>query len=383
VLTSFVAKDAQYVDEWLNDIARQSALGVFVVEVVVGCYESAAYEHMAAAVADRAESLGRLGRVSVDLFAFDPGIYGMWDALIARPSGAPIVTNWNVDDRKAPHSLLQRLNVLNSDASISAVTAGVVYHEDASFDWQSASEALANGRRRHPRATTLEDWWWKEVRLKQLFDFGEDRLLIMRDLFTYTWRRRPEELQDDDNAATALAKPFEKRSYILVTGSQNVPHNAPMWRRSLHESFGGFRPRDSRRGCYDYSFWLRALFGGAKIYHHNAPLELYYSRNTSHGHRTHVWTAKEGEEWVNECDEPDTWHRHLLALRTSVWEESSPVANYDNMSAALASSQVTQSALHRRCVLSFLFGAVAGALILHGIEAQVWTTTLWRHSHKF
>ena len=93
----------------------------------------------------------------------------------------------------------------------------------------------------------------------------------------------------------------------FVHGSQNVPHNSPMWRKAMHRSVGGFRPKDAR-GCYDFSFWVRALRRGVRIQHINEPLEMYLARPTSHGHRTHAWEAPAwADRWTNECDSPQEW----------------------------------------------------------------------------
>ena len=102
VLTSFVFKDAEFVLAWFEDISRQQALQGFVVELVIGCFEEDAHAFMVQAVNRSRSLLGRLARVSVCLFADDPGIYGMWDMIIGREATAPVVTNWNVDDRKSP-----------------------------------------------------------------------------------------------------------------------------------------------------------------------------------------------------------------------------------------------------------------------------------------
>ena len=102
VLTSFVFKDAEFVLAWFEDIGRQQALQGFVVELVIGCFEEDAHAFMVQAVNRSRSLLGRLARVSVCLFADDPGIYGMWDMIIGREATAPVVTNWNVDDRKSP-----------------------------------------------------------------------------------------------------------------------------------------------------------------------------------------------------------------------------------------------------------------------------------------
>jgi len=103
-----------------------------------------------------------------------------------------------------------------------------------------------------------------------------------------------------------------------------VPHNSPMWRKEMHMRLGGFRPRDNRRGCYDFSFWTRAMREGHKFRHLNEPLEMYLRRETSHGHRTHAYAgagaSPKRRTWVNECDTPEEWALSLAHVRRAVWE---------------------------------------------------------------
>ena len=82
----------------------------------------------------------------------------------------------------------------------------------------------------------------------------------------------------------------------------------------MHRSVGGFRPKDAR-GCYDFSFWVRALRRGVRIQHINEPLEMYLARPTSHGHRTHAWEAPAwADRWTNECDSPQEWEANRAAV---------------------------------------------------------------------
>ena len=281
VFTSFVVKDAEFVLAWFEDISRQQALQVFVVELVIGCFEEEAYAFMVEAVNRSLGLLSRLARVSVCLFADDPGIYGMWDMIIGREATAPIVTNWNVDDRKSPLSLSRRLNVLNSDAHIDAVTSGVLLFNDSRYAW-------AERKRAHTQ---------------RLFDLCGDRLLQIEDMFVIHWNR---------SDANSEPTPF-------VHGSQNVPHNSPTWRKAMHQWVGGFSPKDEL-GCYDFSFWVRALRRGVRIRHINEPLEMHLARSTSHGHRTHAWEAPAwADGWVNACDSPGEWAaNHAAALHAAI-----------------------------------------------------------------
>ena len=276
VLTSFVLKDAEFVVAWLEDISHQQALHIFVVELVIGCFEEKAHAFVVEAVNRSLDLLGHLARVSVCLFADDPGIYGMWDMIIGREATAPVVTNWNVDDRKSPLSLSRRLNVLNADAHIDAVTSGVLLFNDSRYAWAERNQAH-----------TL-----------RLFDLCSDRLLQIEDMFVIHWNR------SDANTEPA---PF-------VHGSQNVPHNSPMWRKAMHHWIGGFSPKD-KLGCYDFSFWVRALRRGVRIQHINEPLEMYLARSTSHGHQTHAWESPDwADRWSNECDSRQEWEANRAAV---------------------------------------------------------------------
>ena len=98
----------------------------------------------------------------------------------------------------------------------------------------------------------------------------------------------------------------------------------------MHRSVGGFRPKDAR-GCYDFSFWVRALRRGVRIQHINEPLEMYLARPTSHGHRTHAWEAPAwADRWTNECDSPQEWQANRAAVlhaargRYAGWGECAP-----------------------------------------------------------
>ncbi len=54
----------------------------------------------------------------------------------------------------------------------------------------------------------------------------------------------------------------------------NQPHNAPMWRSSLHDRIGMFDER--LRSAGDYDFWIRAITEGARFYKINDPHVAYY-----------------------------------------------------------------------------------------------------------
>ena len=54
----------------------------------------------------------------------------------------------------------------------------------------------------------------------------------------------------------------------------NSPHNAPMWRKSLHDELGYFDIHFKSAG--DYEFWFRCLAAGKSFYKINDPHVVYY-----------------------------------------------------------------------------------------------------------
>lgn len=54
----------------------------------------------------------------------------------------------------------------------------------------------------------------------------------------------------------------------------NSPHNAPMWRRSLHDEVGLFD--GTMKSAGDYEFWLRCLSRGKSFFKINEPHVVYY-----------------------------------------------------------------------------------------------------------
>ena len=159
-----------------------------------------------------------------------------------------------------------------------------------------------------------------------------------------------------------------------------MPHNAPMWRRETHLALGGFASRDTRRSCYDFSFWLRMLRSGAQMRHLNEPLEMYLSRTTSLGHRTHAYAVDQNKypwhDWVNECDPPEGWDANVYKLRATAWEG----VFWQDYNANLANTHGRGSV-----VLTFVFlkgvalGAVVASLMLVRGRRSLVRASRWVH----
>jgi len=66
---------------------------------------------------------------------------------------------------------------------------------------------------------------------------------------------------------------FEQFSKEAMLRS-NLPHNNPMWRRSVHDKHGYFNQKYKSAG--DWDFWLRCAFGGSKFKKSQDVLGVYY-----------------------------------------------------------------------------------------------------------
>ena len=141
----------------------------------------------------------------------DPGVYGIWNMAIEMSSGE-FITNINCDDRRRLDALEQQAKLLYHSKEYDLVYNDSFVSEKPNTKWN--------------------------------------------DIDTQTPRYNYEK--------------FSKESMLR----QNLPHNNPMWKKTLHEKFGFFDPEYKSAG--DWDFWLRCVFGGAKFIKHPEILGIYY-----------------------------------------------------------------------------------------------------------
>jgi len=141
----------------------------------------------------------------------DPGVYGCWNIAVKMATGT-LMTNCNLDDRRAPDCLEKQAKFLVRDE-----TVDLVYID--SLITEKAHETFAN------------------------------------------------------NSSEGRRYNFDKFSIEAMLRG-NLPHNNPMWRASLHAEFGEFS--EDYFSCSDWDFWLRCCFGGKKFAKLDEVLGLYY-----------------------------------------------------------------------------------------------------------
>lgn len=163
----------------------------------------------------------------------DPGLYEVWN-LCCRLSGAPYLSNANIDDRRAPEHVAQLIKLLDEHPDVDVASAALRVTATKNLTWAGSE--------------SCEVWYANEPSEK----YSVERL-------------------------------FKQRDGQLI--SYNSPHCMPLWRRSLHVWNGWF---DERRfgPSADWEFWLRAGKSGAKFFIHPQPLGLYLRVESSYWRRT-------------------------------------------------------------------------------------------------
>jgi glycosyltransferase involved in cell wall biosynthesis len=139
------------------------------------------------------------------------GVYDAWNIGVEAAKG-DYLTNTNVDDLRSAESLELQAGVLDN-----LPFADVVYQD---------------------------------------FYYTFDPTLSFEEVARFGYRSR-----------LPLVTPYTLMAY-------NPPHNAPMWRRRLHDELGLFDT--SYQSAGDYEFWMRCLAAGKTFFKMNEPHVVYY-----------------------------------------------------------------------------------------------------------
>jgi FkbM family methyltransferase len=127
------------------------------------------------------------------------GIYDAWNRMI-RASTAPYITNMNADDLRSKNSIQLQIDYLNRNQWVDVVYQDFYYARQHGVRWDVLSKI--NARSNLPIVSL----------------------------------------------------------YSLVARGINPPHNAPMWRRSVHDSVGYFV--ETLKSAGDIEFWIRCKLQG-------------------------------------------------------------------------------------------------------------------------
>jgi hypothetical protein len=160
----------------------------------------------------------------------DPGVYGVWNKAIKMSTGE-FISNINCDDRRAPDALRKQAETLMAHEEVSLVYNDSYIAKEPNTTWDTAA--------------------------------GPDTTRYNFDAFSVESMLR-----------------------------SNLPHNNPMWKRSLHNNHGLFDPKYKSAG--DWDFWLKCSFGGAMFLKHPEILGIYYFNPKG------ISTNPENDSWKKE-----------------------------------------------------------------------------------
>ncbi len=163
----------------------------------------------------------------------DPGIYAVWNQAIKMSTGE-FITNINCDDRRAPNAL--------------------------------------------------------EIQARNLH-VNQDVDLVYNDSFIV----HEPNIQTENVPSDAQRYNFEKFSKEgMLRG--NLPHNNPMWRKSLHDKNGFFN--EEYKSASDWEFWLKCAFNDSQFMKLGNILGVYYfnPKGISTNFENFSWKQKEEQE---------------------------------------------------------------------------------------
>ena len=227
-ITCIIGGDLHYLPAYVQNVRRE--FNCPRTEILFAVYDDDAF----AAVLQQTGQLSC--PVKIIKLTHDPGLYKSWDLLIKKHATAPLVTTAAVDDGRNRQSARAAVRLFKRDPELAVVSfTSLVRDED--------------GNR-------IDTWWSPKLvpHLTQL----------------------------------SLSMLVKTNRSGLLAGSENIPHCAPIWRRSLHNKYGYFYA--PFKECNDYAFFLRVSLGGEKMVHFSTKAGgvLYTLRRKSHNRRFRV-----------------------------------------------------------------------------------------------
>lgn len=190
-------------------------------------------------------------------FDVDPGLYGMWNRGWEVSRGT-YISNLNLDDRLAHGALMAKVRFLQQNPVCDVLSTGVVTSTSPTQSFAEAYQKARDAKRTGQRSDN--NVWF-------LLAEKGSQFLSPADFFTFSTPPRGVPLNTSH-----------------ITGTQNYPHNSPVWRRELLRlPRGGFDL--SVDPVSDYELWLRAICSKKVLCHLNRVTHTYFVDVHSHNRR--------------------------------------------------------------------------------------------------
>ncbi len=152
----------------------------------------------------------------------DPYVYAVWNNAIIESSG-DFITNWNCDDRRYPNSLQKQIDFFEENPNIDLIYNDQFWHREPNW---------------------------------------------------IPWDKRYKDIEPYPIVHTINYTNQKKPKYSRLAMRENLPHNDPIWRSSLHKKNGYFR--EDTITVADHEFWLRCIKNGATFEKIESVIGIYY-----------------------------------------------------------------------------------------------------------
>ena len=231
-LITCIFKSKRYIDSFLDNSAKLSSR-CSITHSLIGCNSDS---YSIGAVLKYLSSGNDGFYVNLDS---DPGLYECWNTLI-RLSNEEFISNANPDDLRIDSHAYQLISALeskeNQDILVASSNVFPIFSANR-FDVPATQIAQNTGA-----------GWFSDT----------PDYYGLEDLF------------ESDLDANGLVKP------------RNVPHCAPIWRRTIHAKHGYFDEKEFGSEA-DYGLWVKYASDGGKFRHINQKLSGYYIDEHSYG----------------------------------------------------------------------------------------------------
>lgn len=217
--------DEEYLDGFLENI---SALENYdQLEHVIVRPNSAANEYSAI------EDYLKFGFNVIDIWLPENmPLYNVWN-MISSYASSPYLSNANLDDRRSPDHLVKLLPILDNKKEISVVNSALKITDKKNIRWEASAKKPV--------------WFGSKIGYEYSYN----------DLY--------------EDSGTSFR-------------SVNIPHCMPVWRSTLHSTYGYFQ-QESFGPAADWAYWLKLSKSGVGFYNQGEALGLYLLNPNSYARR--------------------------------------------------------------------------------------------------
>jgi hypothetical protein len=282
IITSFFGAD-EYIDHYLKNVSKiigYNKLCIHTAYNILGSHLDDNYVN---------NKLTEFSKNNNNFILFeikkDPGLYSLWNTSI-KYAKTPYMMTLNIDDTCEPNYIIKCLAILRKNHKIDLISCPIkiTKKKNAKKDeyhkiWHDKKNIYYDTRHNKIKqlqtANVIKDSNNSYIELKCNRDYKKNCKKIPNKFKKYININYKQYCLEDmfvDWHCNGNYKSF------------NIPHCAPIWKRSLHDQYGYLNEKEY--GVYaDFEFWLRLLKNDLYFCQLNRPMILYLENDNSHNRR--------------------------------------------------------------------------------------------------